>query len=171
MRLFYALWPDDPVRAELARWSQRCRLISRGRPTRAANLHATLAFLGEVDPVRVPALIRIGSRLRSGAFDLCLDQVAYWPRNRIIYAGASQPPQALGALAHSLNFCLNEIGHRVDQRPYVLHVSLLRDAYGPPHVVDVEPLLWRVNHMVLVESVRAGGGQVYRPLHRFMLRH
>lgn len=170
MRLFYALWPDDQVRTELARWSERCRLASGGRPTRTPNLHATLAFLGGVDPARLPALLRIGCRLRSAAFDLCLDHIAYWPRNRIVHAGASQPPQALGTLARLLGMRLSEVGHRVDQRPYVPHVTLLRDAYSPLHVMDVEPLLWRVNHMLLVESVRAGSGQVYRPLHRFMLR-
>ncbi len=170
MRLFFALWPDAPVRAELARWSERCRLSSGGRATRAPNLHATLAFLGEVDPARLPALLRIGGRSRSAAFELCLDHVAYWPRNRIVYAGASQPSQALGALARSLNTQLSEVGHRVDQRPYALHVTLLRDAHTAPVVKVVEPLLWRVSHMVLVESVRAGGGQVYRPVHRFMLR-
>lgn len=170
MRLFFALWPDDPIRAELSRWSERCRPGSGGRPTRVANLHATLAFLGEVDPARLPALVRIGARLRSAPFELYLDRVAYWPRNRIVYAGASQPPQTLDALARSLNMHLSEAGQRVDQRPYALHLTLLRDAHAPPVVRDIEPLLWRVNHMVLVESVRADGGQVYRPLHRFMLR-
>lgn len=170
MRLFYALWPDDQVRAELSRWSERCRLASGGRPVRVANLHATLAFLGEVDPARLPALLRIGARSRPAAFEVCLDRVAYWPRNRIVYAGASQPPQALEALARSLNMRLSEAGQRVDSRPYALHITLLRDAHASPDIGVVEPLLWRVSHMVLVESVRAGGGQVYRPLHRFMLR-
>ena len=171
MRLFFALWPDERVRAELSRWSERCRPVCGGRPTRVANLHATLAFLGDVDPARLPALVRIGTRSRSAAFELCLDRVAYWPRNRIVHAGASQPPQALGALARSLNMHLGEAGQRVDQRPYALHLTLLRDAHAPPDIRVIEPVLWRVSHMVLVESVRADGGQVYRPLHRFMLRN
>ena len=40
--LFYALWPDDAVREELARLQTRLH----GRLTRPPNLHLTLAFLG-----------------------------------------------------------------------------------------------------------------------------
>jgi RNA 2',3'-cyclic 3'-phosphodiesterase len=169
MRLFFALWPDAPVRAALARWSASCRVSCHGRATRTDNLHATLAFLGEVDPARLPALVRIGCELQAVAFDICLDRVAYWPRNRIVYAGASQPPSALSALARALTTRLSTVGHRIDQRPYELHVTLLRDARSSPRAMAIDPLLWRVNHTVLVESVREGGGQVYRPLYRFML--
>jgi 2'-5' RNA ligase len=94
MRLFFALWPDAAVRAQLARWSALCHASSGGRPTRPQNLHATLAFLGEVAPARLPALSALAAQSVAPPFELALDHVGYWRRHRIVYAGTRQSPPA-----------------------------------------------------------------------------
>ncbi len=169
MRLFFALWPDPDVRRGLAGWGDALRARVRGRPTRAENLHATLAFLGEVNPADAPRLDDIAAALEAPAFDLVLDGLHYWPHNGIVYAACSRTPQPLAALALALQTRLVAAGFPVDTRAYVPHVTLLRAVRRPPPDIPVSPLLWRVNDIVLVESARAEGVLTYRPIRRFTL--
>ena len=46
LRLFYALWPDEPLRERLAEAARDAVRQSGGRPVPAGNYHLTLAFLG-----------------------------------------------------------------------------------------------------------------------------
>lgn len=169
MRLFFALWPDSDVRRELAGWVSALRARVRGRPTRTENLHATLAFVGEVDPAAVTRLGDVAAALRAPAVDLALDAVHYWPHNGIVYAACSNMPPALVALAGAMQAGLAAAGFRVDTRGYVVHVTLLRDVRRAPQFDPVSPLLWRVRDIALVESTRAEGVLVYRPIRRFTL--
>ena len=169
MRLFFALWPDAAVRQALARCAAECKVPTRGRVTRSENLHATLAFLGEVEPAKVPSLLALGAEIRTLGFDLTIDRLEYWPHNRIVYAGCSAAPEALGVLADDLRTRLSGAGYRVESRAYVAHVTLLRDARRAPLGVVMEPLLWRVRDIALVESVREHHTLVYRPIQCFTL--
>lgn len=170
MRLFFALWPDAQVRDALFDAARACHAHSRGRLIPAANLHATLAFLGEVDVSRLPALGALGEQMAPPVFDLALDRLGYFRRSRIVYAGASVTPPALQRLAADCAAALEDAGFRVEDSPYTVHVTLLRDARtAPPANVLTLPQMWHVRHIVLVESVRGREGPVYRPLRRFML--
>ena len=62
MRLFFALWPDDAVRAELARWSRELHALCGGRTTRPENLHVTL-LRDAHEPRAMPALPPVEWRL------------------------------------------------------------------------------------------------------------
>ncbi|RPI47467.1 MAG: RNA 2',3'-cyclic phosphodiesterase [Betaproteobacteria bacterium] len=169
MRLFFALWPDAGVREMLARWAEACNASVRGRATRTENLHATLAFLGEIAPQKLASLCTLGAEIQGSAFELTFDRLEYWPHNRIVYAGCSQAPAALGVLAEDLRARLGDDGYAVDSRPYVAHVTLVRDARRAPKGVLVEPVLWQVRDIALVESAREDGTLVYRPIRRFTL--
>jgi 2'-5' RNA ligase len=61
-------------------------------------------------------------------------------------------------------------GFRVDARDYVPHVTLLRAARSAPAAIETQPLMWRVRHIVLAESIHESGRLMYRPLRQFMLR-
>lgn len=170
MRLFFALWPDPHVRDALALAAAAHRSHCRGRPIPARNLHATLAFLGEVAPARVSCLADIAERVAGEPFDLVLDRVGHFRRSRIVYAGPSFVPPALLALASNFAAALGAAGFRLDERAYVPHVTLLRDARAAPLESALAAPLWHVRHIVLAESVSGPGAPVYRQLHRFMLR-
>ena len=62
MRLFFALWPDDAVRAELARWSRELHALCGGRITPPEKLHVTL-LRDAREPAAMPALGPIEWRL------------------------------------------------------------------------------------------------------------
>jgi 2'-5' RNA ligase len=172
MRLFFALWPDETVRQELARWARACRQVSGGRLVRSENLHVTLAFVGEVDAGardHLAKLLALGNALPASGFAWVLDHVRYWPHNRIVHAGASRMPDALGALAEHLAEGIVRLGHARETRPYVAHVTLLRDALQAPADMAFEPVQWRVGEVALVQSVRLGARLAYLPLQRWTL--
>jgi len=168
LRVFFALWPDAGGRAELARWSDLCRQVGGGRTVVPGNLHATLAFVGEVESEDLALLARVMSALRPRPFDLRLDRIGYWRHNRIAYAGASAAPSALLDLASSLARGLRDAGFRMEERALLPHVTLARNARDPGEVV-VAPLAWRSSDIALVESAREGGRLIYRPLQRWTL--
>lgn len=154
MRLFFALWPDPVLQSELAAWGRLCHAACGGRVQQADKLHATLAFLGEIEVDRYAALCSIADTIRAPAFELTLNRIGYWRHNRIVYAAVTETPRALTELAHSLAVRLAAAGFRTEQRDYVPHVTLLRDARRAPVDVNPAPLSWRVGALTLVETLR-----------------
>ena len=169
LRLFFALWPDDAVRASLAALTARLAAECDGRPTAAANLHATLAFLGNVPEERVVEFTTLAENVRAAPFDLVLDTVGYWRHNRIVWVGAGQSPEPLAPLAQRLKSGLEALPWPVDDRPYFPHVTLLRDARRGPALRTTPLLLWRVSDFALVSSTQQSGGVQYTPLRRWLL--
>jgi len=160
LRLFYALWPDDEVRDALMRVQQRIA----GRKIRRGNLHLTLAFLGQQSVDRLPALEDALSSLSIETMRLSIDRIGYFPHNRIAWSGMSRPSDPLIRLHHDLTDKLNDCGIVFDStsrfRP---HVTLARDA-DVPEDFEFDPIAWRANHVVLMESMQDAGGVVYRVL-------
>ena len=91
MRLFFALWPSPEAARALGEWARAVRRESGGRATRDETIHLTLAFLGEADPEKAIAAAR---PVRGQAFDLPVDTALYWPRQRIVWAGPREMPEA-----------------------------------------------------------------------------
>src|SRR5712671_240162 len=114
MRLFFALWPDDAVRAGLARWSRELHALCGGRPTRPENLHVTLAFLGGVEDAGVAEVERAAREVTPRVVSLALDRLGYWKHNRIAWAGASTVPPELEALVSELRGALVKSQIRFD---------------------------------------------------------
>jgi 2'-5' RNA ligase len=77
MRLFFAVTPDEGARQSLMALAADVASVTGGRAPRAANLHLTVAFLGEVDQQRVADVEAIGaaSAIVSGPFVITFDRV------------------------------------------------------------------------------------------------
>ena len=161
MRLFFALWPDDAVRAELAGWSRELHVACGGRPTPSENLHLTVAFLGKVDDACVAEVERTASEVSPKAVSLVLDQPGYWKQNRIAWAGASVVPPELEALVSELRGALAKSRIGFDAKPFVSHVTLLRDAREPRAIPELAPIEWRLEGFALVQSVSLPQGSRY----------
>src|SRR5262245_48097344 len=123
MRLFFALWPDDGVRAQLAGWGRALHAACGGRAIRAENLHVTLAFLGEVGDSRVPDVERAAGEVAPRAAMLVLDRAGYWKHNRIAWAGSSDVPECLLALVRELRDALRHAGIDFDAKGFASHVT------------------------------------------------
>ncbi|QKO14989.1 2'-5'-RNA ligase [Dickeya solani] len=68
----------------------------------AANLHLTLAFLGEVSDAKIQVLQTLAGRIRQPAFTLNLNDAGHWPRPGVVWLGCRQAPRGLLQLAEML---------------------------------------------------------------------
>ncbi len=161
LRLFFALWPDDAARAPLARYAGAAHAACGGRLMRPQNLHFTLAFLGDTEAGRLEALLGAAAGVEPRRFAIEVDRVEYWRHNRIVWAGASIVPDALAALVAELRAALDAGEFGYDARPFVPHVTLLRDA-RPATLPDFAPVTWRADRFVLVKSVPGGDYAIVR---------
>lgn len=165
-RVFFALWPDERLRASLdavARdWHRHCG----GRVTRRENLHLTLVFVGNVDARQFDLLREVTARQPVRPFDLALNSSAWFKRNRIAFAQPAPVPPALTELVAALEGALIAHGMAFDARPYVPHVTLLRNARcAPPGAIE-PPLAWRVDALCLVRSRAGDNGVGYEVVSR-----
>ena len=165
VRLFFALWPANDLQAKLAAWAKQA--AGRGRAMRRENLHLTLAFLGATEAALVPDLIALAAGVRFAPIRLPLDRVGYWKHNRIIWCGAGEEPQALAALVGDLRARLDAAGIGYDPKPFVSHVTLVRDASGLPAAPAWISLVWEARDFALVSSTRVEGRITYQVLQRF----
>jgi 2'-5' RNA ligase len=170
MRLFFALWPDDGVRAQLARWSRELHAACGGRPARAENLHLTLAFLGEVGELRLAEIERAADEVAPRAAMLVLDRPGYWKRNHIAWAGASAVPDGLGEMVRELRCALARSRIDFELKEFVSHVTLLRNAEEPQAMPLLEPIRWEIDGFALVRSPIERGGGPYAVLNSWGLR-
>jgi RNA 2',3'-cyclic 3'-phosphodiesterase len=161
VKLFFALWPAATTRARLDRWGQALHDACGGRRTRAENLHLTLAFLGDVDDARVPAVEGAMDEVAPRRCLLVLDRPGHWRRNGIAWAGASAVPPELESLAAELRAALAAAGIAFDPQPFAVHVTLLRDARAPAQMPALETIAWPVDGFALVASVPVPGGSRY----------
>jgi 2'-5' RNA ligase len=140
-----------------------------GRAVAVDNLHVTLFFLGNVDDARVPALHVLGTTMRGNPFELQIDSLGYWRHNRIVWAGTKRCPAALEALAGSLRDALRTLGFEEEDRPYVPHVTLVRNARRAPAGISWTPSAWSVADFALIESVPTRRGTRYDVIARWPL--
>lgn len=170
-RLFFALWPDAPARAALARLALDVAQAAHGRAPRADNLHVTLAFLGSVDDADVARAVAAGMRAAAaaGAFDVALARLG-GTRRGIAWCAPAVVPTGLGRLHEALAAALHEAGFATEARSFRPHVTLARDCAGPLRRAPLPaPIGWRADALALVASTPAPGGSHYRDLARWPL--
>ncbi|HSH42650.1 MAG TPA: RNA 2',3'-cyclic phosphodiesterase [Arenicellales bacterium] len=159
-RYFFAVWPDDAVRERLAAWSDAIRTRPPARRVAAGNLHITLAFVGTLEPEGVDAVREAASAIRWQGATLRLDRIGWWKRSDIIWAGSSEGPASLAALAGELRARLQRLGFRMDSRPFVPHVTLYRNARRRPRW-QRQVIEWRIDEFLLVKSTLSPEGPRY----------
>ncbi|WHS98099.1 MAG: RNA 2',3'-cyclic 3'-phosphodiesterase [Pantoea stewartii] len=92
-RLFFAIAPPEDLQQQLVQWRAETFSEEAGRPIAAANLHLTLAFLGEVSAETSKQLQTLASRIHQPAFDVTLDDAGHWPRPGVVWLGCQRPPR------------------------------------------------------------------------------
>jgi len=161
VRMFFAIWPDEGVRAALHELARQQQAACSGRVMRAETLHLTLLFLGDIPADCLSAVQQAGSAVHMSAFTLEFGRFAGWRHNAIGYVAPIGVPEALPALVALLRERVAEAGVSFDRKAYKPHVTLLRDMANMPRLRSMNPLVWIVKEFVLVQSVLDQRGARY----------
>ncbi len=173
MRLFFALETDSKSALAITDWRDR-QMPAVGRPVPAANLHITLAFLGEIRNQRLDRLCNaVDDYLRrspapGGA--LTLDQLGYWSKPRILWLGPSQWPEELSRLAAGLVQLGTAEGGKRKRSAFQPHITLFRGCEVPPSAPAAQPAFTlEYRDFALMESRQGRRGVHYHPLAHWQL--
>jgi 2'-5' RNA ligase len=136
---------------------------------REESLHVTLAFLGEIDEQRLPALQAVAAGLTLPRVPIRLDRLGHWRHNHIVWAGCSEIAPELTALAGELQRALVQAGFLDAERAVTPHVTLLRKAAHPGELPALPAQAWTAEELVLARSWRTDRGSTYEPMTRWPL--
>lgn len=166
-RLFFTLWPTDPVRQRISAAGAAAVRAAGGTPVAPANYHLTLAFLGSVPVAQTDAVLDAAREVRFAPFTLVLDRTGYWPRPQVAWLKPAECPPPLAGLVADLWTALEPLGYAADSRSYKPHVSLVRKVPGGLGSLVQPPVEWRVDEFALARSDTLPAGAVYTLLERF----
>lgn len=162
MRCFLAAWPDDATR-------QRCRALTEslrpqvghGRVMRAENLHLTLAFIGDLPDEIGARVAHECAQLPPFECDWALTELGFFARPRVLWAGGPLSPE-LEAVAAGARALLDRLKIAYDRKPFVPHVTLLRDVkrFDGPHAIE-PPIPWPIRAVALYRAGRDDTGARY----------
>lgn len=160
-RLFFALWPSDDLREQVARGVAPALEGRRARPVPSANFHITIAFLGSIAAGKLPAVIDAADQVDGEPFELTLDRLESWRAAHAVCMTISMIPPALAAVVERLRFSLLARRVAADQKPFRAHLTVARDWREGGLDQPVGPYRWPVTEFVLVESTLRPGGSQY----------
>jgi 2'-5' RNA ligase len=133
MRAFFCIELDEAVQTELAGIISRLQrqIVARVTWVPRENLHITLRFLGEIDPVRLPQLQEAATSAIEGfrPFAWQLDHLGAFPhpeRPRVLWAGCAKEPQPMQALHAALEAQLHALKFPSERETFTTHVTLGR---------------------------------------------
>lgn len=169
-RLFFALALPGEVQQQILHWRAAHFPDDAGRPVAAANLHLTLAFLGDVSAEKQKALSTLAGRIRQPGFTLHIDDAGQWLRSHVVWLGLRHPPRGLLQLAEMLRSQAARSGCYQSPQPFHPHITLLRNT--PQAIALPAPgFRWSfpVTEFALYESTFSQGRTRYTALQRWAL--
>jgi 2'-5' RNA ligase len=171
IRLFFALWPGDDLRHSIHQLTGQIRKQQRGqgRPVPEANLHITLAFLGNVAADKLDCIRAAADKVQGEAFSLTLTELEYRKRQRMLWLCPATTPSILVQLYADLMAQLNECDIALEQRAYLAHMTLMRKLDRWHAVKPPPPMPWDVGDFVLVQSVQQDDHVQYQVIERWPL--
>ncbi|TNV19278.1 RNA 2',3'-cyclic phosphodiesterase [Buttiauxella sp. B2] len=169
-RLFFALELPEEMQKQIIQWRATQFPEDAGRPVTAANLHLTLAFLGDISAEKQKALSQLAGRIRQSGFTLTLDDAGQWLRSNVVWIGPRHAPLGLIQLANMLRAQAARSGCYQSPQPFHPHITLYRNT---PHAVSIPQPNFRwqynVDEFVLYESIFRQGRTRYEALQRWSL--
>ena len=166
-RVFFALWPGADISHALAAQARYFQQQVGGRQMRQETLHMTLLFIGAVPRVRLPALAAAVEGLEIPCTTLRLERFSIWRHNRIGYAAPVNQLPEIASVVIALRERLANAGFAWDRKPFVPHVTLLRNVERGGADKAMPAICWEVSSMALVESRLSDRGAQYLPLYRW----
>jgi RNA 2',3'-cyclic 3'-phosphodiesterase len=167
LRLFFALQPAPEQNAALVERVAPLVAHLGSKVVPAANLHATLCFVGAVETERLDALRAAAATLGGRPVRLNFDALEYWGAPKILCATESRDSSSASELAIALAEAVVAAGFSPDLHPFRPHLTLARkisaaQAATVPWPLPLEPsVVMRSDRFVLMESRRDDAGSIY----------
>ncbi len=148
--------------------------LSQGRMVSSENYHITLEFLGDVTAESIKMIEKILSDTagKLSRFDLSLDGSGKFrsANGDIVYLKVVDREDKLAPIVYEQRKILLQNGFKTDNRKYVPHVTLYRDAAGfVPETFSFGRIDFSVCGLSLFESCFTGNGGIYRELYKASL--
>lgn len=161
-RLFLAVWPPSAIVERLATLPRPEEAGVRWVPPE--NLHLTLRFLGEADPLAVDSAF---ADLSLPATEVTLGPVV----SRLGRSVVVVPAAGLDDLAAAVRDATASIGRPPDPRPFAGHLTLARLKHRAASGVAGTPFqgTFPLNEVALVESTRGERDVRYTTLSRYLV--
>ncbi len=168
-RCFVALDPDADSREALA----ALPVAAGARRTPRAQLHLTLAFIGEIERATAGRIAARLPALAAGAAlpPLAVERLAHWPggaRARLVVAELARPAVLMERPAR-VRDALAALGLALERRAFRPHVTLARFARevgrgAPASTSLTDEVDVRFASLVLYESLLLPAGAEHRPI-------
>ena len=168
-RIFFALWPDDALRQQIAQHVWPVFNHPQGRKVPRQNWHMTLAFLGNVSEDEFACAQTQANNVDTKSFELVLDVIGHWSRPRVAWLGCEKKPAAIDELVNILNEQLAICGYTPEYKTFRPHMTLMRKVTRRPKSFTFQPITWQCHEFVLVESQLDHTGSVYKIIQRWPL--
>lgn len=170
-RLFFGIALPEPLQQQIIQWRAQAFPAEAGYPVAAANLHVTLAFLGEINMAKATALSELAARIQQPGFTLRLDDAGHWPRPGVVWLGARQAPRGLLQLAALLRSQAARHDCQQSPQPFHPHVTLLRQALQPVSLPRHDfQFSCSIDHFSLFQSSQQRGRTHYKTLASWPLK-
>lgn len=159
-RLFVGIALDTAARAACSAIAEEVRKTGLTAKYEAPEkLHATLAFLGFVEPARVAEVCVAleSSASRSKPFRVTLDKLGAFPHERkprIVYVGAREQGAQFRTLAENVRDAYTALAFEFKNDP-VVHVTIARikEPKRPLPVVEFAPIALEIQELALFQSL------------------
>jgi 2'-5' RNA ligase len=159
-KLFVGIALDAQARAACAAVAEEVRKTDFAAKYEAPEkLHATVAFLGFVEPPRVEEVTAAVETCaqRSTPFRVTLDKLGAFPherRPRVVYVGAREQGAPFRNLAENVRAAFGALGFEFDNDP-VAHITIARvkESKRPLPLVEFAPIALDVRELALFESL------------------
>lgn len=162
-RYFFALSPDTSSRMQIQHIMKRLPDDPSLKLQNTANLHQTLLFLGQLDQQQLNALLKQTDSIRFPAIDMQFDHLSYWDGPKIFCLTSRAPSAELYSLVNQLEHIASQADIKVDEKPYLPHITLARKA-SESLDVPIAPVHFKVEQLVLMKSVSTDHGPQYQPV-------
>jgi 2'-5' RNA ligase len=169
IRLFFALWPDEALRAQLHLASNTITVERPARRVPWGNLHLTLHFIGNVFFEQMACLRQQASLIRAEAFEFDIDCLGHFSKPRVAWLGCLAIPAALLELHELLGQRLQLCDYQPEARQYNPHVTVARKIGAIAESESFAPITWKVEEFSLVEVRQIENGVQYRVIETFPL--
>jgi RNA 2',3'-cyclic 3'-phosphodiesterase len=162
VRLFFALWPQEPVRSTLAAAAAAAAVpLAGARVVPSENYHLTVAFVGEVPADSLERVRLIGRESRASVFAINFDAYEYWPKPEVVVAATRAIAPALQALWAELHQALADDGFELRVKKLRPHVTLAHRVAEAPQLPPLRPFTWPARELCLLRSDTGTTGPVY----------